>query len=422
MQRRVLFGSSIGQFIEFYDLALYGLSAVTLSRLFFPSEDPAVGLLALFATYGVAFFIRPLGGLFFGALGDRIGRRNVLVITLLTIGVSTTGIGLLPSHEALGMWAPVLLVLLRLTQGFSAGGESVGAPSFVFEHAPVARRGFFINITLAATALPSVLAAFLLLGISTALPDEEFLSWGWRLPFLLALPLALFGLWIRAKTEESPIFKEMMVEQTGRVEESTPVRDAFRFNKVKMVQVIFIMGLTAMGFYYLSGYFVAYVETVGGFARSQALLLNGVAMLVFTLLLAAFGALSDRLGRRPLMIAGAITLIVVAIPSMMLVTSGEIWLALLGQLLFVVALTVYGGGCYTFFVEIFDSKTRFTSAAFSYNLGYAIFGGTAPIIGTAMVNFTGLPYAPAFYVIFLATIVLGFIFVAHVPETRGRTD
>ncbi|WP_270255096.1 MFS transporter [Kocuria marina] len=422
MQRRVLFGSSIGQFIEFYDLALYGLSAVVLSQLFFPTKDPAVGLLALFATYGAAFFIRPLGGLFFGALGDRMGRRNVLVITLLTIGVSTTGIGLLPGYSSMGVWAPVLLVLLRLTQGFSAGGESVGAPSFVFEHAPRSRRGFFINITLSATALPSVVAAFLLLGLSAAMPNESFLAWGWRVPFLLALPLALFGLWIRARTEESPVFEDMMAEKAARAERSTPVRDAFRTNMFKMIQVVFIMGLTAMGFYYLTGYFVAYMQTVGGFTRSNALLLNGISMLVFTVLLAFFGAVSDRVGRRPMMIAGTVALTVVALPSMLLVTSGHVGLALTGQLMFVLALTIYGGGCYTFFVEIFDSETRFTSAAFSYNLGYAVFGGTAPIIGTALVDATGLAHAPGFYVIFLALIVLVFIFAARVPETRQRTE
>lgn len=422
MQRRVLFGSSIGQFIEFYDLALYGLSAVVLSQLFFPAQNQTAGLLALFATYGVAFFVRPLGGLFFGALGDRIGRRNVLVATLLTIGLATTGIGLLPGYDTIGVWAPILLVVLRLAQGFSAGGESVGAPSFVFEHAPVRRRGFFINITLAATALPSVVAAFFLLGLSAIMSNETYLAWGWRIPFLIALPLALFGLWIRARTEESPVFEEMMEEKAERAERSTPVRDAFRFNWFKMIQVVFIMGLTAMGFYYLSGYFVAYMETVGGLSRNQALMLNGAAMLAYTVLLPFFGAVSDRVGRRPMMITGTIVLAVIAIPSMLLVTSGQIGLALIGQLLFVLAITVYGGGCYTFFVEVFDSKTRFTSAAFSYNLGYAIFGGTAPIIGTALVGATGMAHSPAFYVIFLAMVVLAFIFVARVPETRGRTD
>ena len=419
MQRRVLLGGSVGQFVEFYDFALYGISAVVLSQVFFPDGSQAANLLALFATYGVAFFIRPLGGLFFGAIGDRVGRRNVLVATLLLIGGATTLIGLLPGYDTIGVWATVLLVLMRLLQGFSAGGESVGAPSFVFEHAPVKRRGMFVNVTLAATALPSVFAATLFLVLSASMSDETFTAWGWRIPFLLALPLAFVGLIIRAKTEESPVFQEIMEEKAEQAEKSTPVRSAFRDNWYKMLQVVVIMGLTAMGFYFLSGYFISYVETVGGLSRNQALLLNGLAMAAYTVLLPVFGAMSDRVGRRPMLIGGTLMLAVLSIPAFMLVTSGDMWLALIGQLLFVLAITFYGGGCYTFFIEVFEPSSRFTSAAFSYNVGYAVLGGTAPFVGTAIVSATGVAFAPAFYVIALSLLVLLFIFVGKVPETRG---
>lgn len=424
MQRRVLLGGSIGQFIEFYDFALYGVSAVMLSKLFFPSDNPLTGLLVLFATFGVAFFIRPLGGLFFGVLGDRIGRRNVLVVTLLTIGLATFDIGLLPGFAAIGPAAPVILVVLRLLQGFSAGGESAGAPSFVFEHAPIHRRGPFVNITLAATALPSVCAAFLVLFLSTLMSEQAFESWGWRIPFLIALPLALVGLWIRAQTEESPAFKEMMAEaetDATEVGTHTTIGEAFRKNWLQMIQVVFVMGLTAMGFYFLSGYFIAYVSTTGGLSRDQALLLNGAAMIAYTVLLPVAGAIGDRVGRRPMMIGGAVAIAVLAIPAFWLVTSGSVLLALLGQLIFVVAICFYGGGCYTFFIEVFDTRNRFTSAAFSYNLGYALLGGTAPFIGTAMVNATKVPYSPAFYVIGIAVLTLVVMAATKVPETRGWT-
>lgn len=420
MQRRVLLGGSVGQFVEFYDFALYGISAVVLSQVFFPEGSQVANLLALFATYGVAFFVRPLGGLFFGAIGDRIGRRNVLVATLLLIGGATTLIGLLPGYQTIGVWATVLLVLMRLLQGFSAGGESVGAPSFVFEHAPVERRGLFVNVTLAATALPSVFAATLFLVLSTSMSDETFTSWGWRIPFLLALPLAFVGLIIRARTEESPVFQEIMEEKSEQAEKATPIRAAFRDNWYLMIQVVVIMGLTAMGFYFLSGYFISYVETVGGLSRNQALLLNGLAMAAYTLLLPVFGAVSDRVGRRPMLIGGTLLLAVSAVPAFMLVTSGDMWLALLGQLLFVLAITFYGGGCYTFFIEVFAPTSRFTSAAFSYNVGYAVLGGTAPFVGTAIVGATDIAFSPAFYVIAVSLLVLAFIIVGRVPETRGR--
>ncbi|WP_284987972.1 MFS transporter [Arthrobacter sp. fls2-241-R2A-172] len=417
MQRRVLAGGSVGQFIEFYDFTLYGLTAVVFSQLFFPGSNPLTAMLATFATFGVAFVVRPLGGLFFGALGDRIGRRRVLTITLIAIGGATALMGLLPTYAQIGAWAPTLLVLCRLIQGFSAGGESVGAPSFVFEHAPVNKRGFWLNITIAATALPSVVAGSMILILSQSMPNSAFMEWGWRLPFLLALPLALFGVWIRSRTEESEAFKKA---QSGQTKEFSPIREAFRENKLRMLQVIFVMGLTAMGFYFLSAYFVSYVQTTGKLSREQSLMVNAAALALYAILLPIGGRLGDRFGRKPMLIAGSASLALLSIPSFMLVTSGSLPLALLGQSIFVVALCVYGGGCYTFFVEIFTTNTRFTSAAVSYNGAYAIFGGTAPLIGTALVGATGVPHAPGLYMAAAAGVVLLLILFTKVPETRGR--
>ncbi|TXG89881.1 MFS transporter [Rhodococcus rhodnii] len=418
IQKRVLAGGSVGQFIEFYDFTLYALSAVTLAALFFPGESTAVGLLSTFATFGVAFLVRPLGGLFFGQLGDRIGRRKVLYITLLTIGVATCAIGLLPTYETVGALAPALLVVCRLLQGFSAGGESVGAPAFVFEHAPVERRGFWLNITISATALPSVVAGTLLLVLSRSMSDDAFSEWGWRIPFLLALPLAFVGLWVRARTEESEAFRQVL--EKAEHKESSPLREAWRDNKVRMGQVIVVMGMTAMGFYFLSGYFVSYVQTSGDLSREQSLAVNAVAMLFYALLLPVGGMIGDRVGRKPMLVAGAAAIALAAVPCFMLVTSGSLPLAMLGQLLFVVPLCIYGGGCYTFFVEIFTTRTRFTSAAISYNVAYAAFGGTAPFVGTALVTATGIPGSPGYYVAAAALVVLVLLLTTRIPETRGR--
>lgn len=416
MQKRVLAGGGIGQFIEFYDFTLYGLSAVVLSQLFFPGTSALAGLLATFATFGVAFLVRPLGGMFFGALGDKIGRRKVLFITLISIGAATALIGLLPTYATIGAAAPALLVLCRMVQGFSAGGESVGAPAFVFEHAPVDRRGFWLTITLAATALPSVFGGTLILVLSSSMSSEAFMSWGWRVPFLLALPMAFFGLWIRAKTEESDAFKKVLAKESSK--EFSPIREAFAENKVRMLQVIFVMGLTAMGFYFLSGYFVSYVQVTGNLSREHSLIANGTAMLLYALLLPVGGLIGDRVGRKPMLIAGAAALALLSIPCFMLVTSGSLTLAIMGQLLFVIPMCIYGGGCYTFFVEIFTTKTRFTSAAISYNVGYAIFGGSAPFVGTFLVSQTGVSAAPGYYMAAAAVIVFLLLTLTKVPETH----
>lgn len=416
MQKRVLAGGGIGQFIEFYDFTLYGLSAVVLSQLFFPGTSALAGLLATFATFGVAFLVRPLGGMFFGALGDKIGRRKVLFITLISIGAATALIGLLPTYATIGAAAPALLVLCRMVQGFSAGGESVGAPAFVFEHAPVDRRGFWLTITLAATALPSVFGGTLILVLSSSMSSEAFMSWGWRVPFLLALPMAFFGLWIRAKTEESDAFKKVLAKESSK--EFSPIREAFAENKVRMLQVIFVMGLTAMGFYFLSGYFVSYVQVTGNLSREHSLMANATAMLLYALLLPVGGLIGDRVGRKPMLIAGAAALALLSIPCFMLVTSGSLTLAIMGQLLFVIPMCIYGGGCYTFFVEIFTTKTRFTSAAISYNVGYAIFGGSAPFVGTFLVSQTGVSAAPGYYMAAAAVIVFLLLTLTKVPETH----
>lgn len=257
----------------------------------------------------------------------------------------------------------------------------------------------------------------MILVLSQSMPNEIFTAWGWRIPFLLALPLAMVGVWIRSRTEESEAFKEA---QAGREKEFSPVREAFRENKLRMVQVIFVMGLTAMGFYFLSAYFVSYVQTTGHLSREQSLLVNAAALALYAVLLPIGGRLGDRFGRKPMLIAGSAVLAVLSVPSFMLVTSGNIGLALLGQSLFVVALCVYGGGCYTFFVEIFTTKTRFTSAAVSYNAAYAIFGGTAPFVGTALVGASGVPHMPGVYMAAAAAVVLLLVTLTKVPETRGR--
>ena len=422
MQRRVLLGASVGQFIEFYDFALYGIVSVTLAKLFFPSSSPTTALLTLFATYGISFFIRPVGGVFFGYIGDRFGRKVVLTSAILLIGFSTGAMGLLPTAHQWGMVATFLLVLCRLLQGFSAGGESVGSPAFAFEHAPVNKRGLFINITIAATALPAVVAALITLLLQSGLTEEQFLNWGWRIPFLIAFPLSIVGLIIRAKTEESPVFKEMLAETEEMERSASPFKDAFAKNKRKIFQVIVVMGFTAMGFYFLTAYFIPYVQTAGGLSGVQALAINAVAMTSYTIALPLWGILGDRIGRRTMLVAGALAVAITVVPAFMMVTSGNVALALAGQIIFVIAITSYGGGCYTFFIEVFDTRTRMTAAAFSYNVGYAIFGGTAPFIGTLLVEKTGAPESPSYYIVGLAIFVLAVIKFSKVPETRGAMN
>ncbi len=412
-QRRVLLGAGAGQFVEFFDFAIYGFSAVSIAEAFFPGQDPVAGLLAVFAAYGVAFVARPLGGLFFGALADRTGRRKVLYATLMCMGVATALIGLLPTHAAAGIMAPVLLVMCRLAQGFSAGGEAVSAPSFVLEHAPYERRGTWIAITVAATAAASVIALVIIMAISGAVPDTAYAAWGWRVPFLLALPLSLIGVYVRRRTEESPVFREL---QRSNAIEAAPLRGSLRGDWVRLGQIFAVMALSGLGFYLLAGYFVTYLQTVVGLSLTQSLAANAVALLTFAMLLPIGGRLSDTFGRKPMLIAGAAAVAAVGLPAFMLVAGGSFGSAVIGQVLLAAALAVYGGGSYTFFVELLPAATRVTGAAISYNVTLAVFGGTAPFVGTWLVDSTGVAVAPGFYLVAVALAALAV--AATTPETR----
>jgi MHS family proline/betaine transporter-like MFS transporter len=415
--RRVLVGGAVGQFVEFYDFALYGLLALTVATVYFPGDNPTLGLISTFATYGVAFAARPLGGVFFGALGDCVGRRTVLFVTIMLMGISTAAMGSIPSYETIGVAGPLLLLLCRIGQGFSAGGESVGAATFVYEHAPANSRGFWMGVCLGVTALPTIVGGGLILALSQVLSVEAFETWGWRIPFWLALPLSLVGLWIRLKTEESEEFIQARAKHPDVAR--SPIRSAFRNDKLRMLQVVFVMGLAALNFYFLSGYLVSYVQVSGDLSRNASLIANGIAMGIFALLLPTFGRLSDKVGRRPLLVVGGLATAVGVIPNFALMTSGHLALAILGQTLYVVLACIYGGGAYVFFVELFHTSNRFTTAAISYNVGSAAFGGTAPLIGTALVETTGNSIAPGYYVSAIAAIVVVLILLTKVPETRN---
>lgn len=412
-RKRALIGAASGTFVEFYDFAIYGFTVAVIAPLFFPEQSAAAAILLAFVVYGVGFVARPLGGLCFGALGDRIGRKRTLTIVLALVGGSTAAIGLLPIYASIGILAPALLCLCRLLQGFSAGGEVSGATSFLLEHAPPRRRGLYITLIAAMAGLPATFAILVVLGLNSWLGEDGFEQWGWRMPFLLALPLSAVALYVRNRTEESEAFQ--VAKESGSLERN-PLLSTVRNHKKEMLYVFAFCALASLSFYFIVGYFTTYLQTVAGLSRNGSLAASCVATSLLTLLLPCCGLLSDRWGRRPVLIGGSAMLAIVAVPGLLLANQGSVTMAIVGVSLIVVAQCLFQSGQFPFFVEIFPTSTRYSGSAVAYNLAYAAFGGTAPIISTSLVSASGLSMAPGIYLSIVALLVL--LVAVRAPETR----
>lgn len=408
-----LAGASVGTFVEFYDFAVYALTVPIIASAFFPDGNSTAALLSALAVYGVAFVIRPLGGIVFGILGDRIGRRSVLMAVLLLIGTTTALIGLLPTFDQIGYLAPALLVTLRLLQGLSAGGEVTSATSFALEHAPDGRRSRWITTVIAMSAVSSIVGLIVVLSLNAVLSDEAFESWGWRIPFLIALPLSVIGLYIRLRTDESPAFVRAREQQELS---SAPLREALQTERAAIGFTAALAAMSALAFYYLVGYFPTYLQVTAEMSRTAALTSNGIALAVFTVALILAGTVGDRIGRRTMIRVGALALIVTSIPAFYLAALGGL-ASVAGQIIVALSLAIFGGGSYATLLEIFPTRTRLTGSALGYNIGYAVFGGTAPLLAAYFVEASGSPQAPGFYLSIIAAIVA--LCVWKVPEAKS---
>src|SRR5690606_33572038 len=419
MALRALAGVSAGNFVEWYDFAIYAYSATVIAKLFFPSGNDTVALLGTLAVFGVTFLTRPAGGVFFGRLGDRIGRRNTLVAILTLMGVSTTLIGLLPTYEQIGVAAPILLTLLRLCQGFSGGGESSGGATFLSEYAPEGRRGRWSGLSNSTQTIPFAVAALLVLGISTWLGDAAYTGWGWRVPFLIAAPFALVGLFLRMRLEATPVFRTL--EDTRA---HAPIRTVLTGYRREVAVLIGIASLNAVAFYTMSSYFSTYLQEVVEASPTTALASNSIALLAYSVLIPIAGGVGDRYGRKNVIRVGALAFVVLAVPGYLVAGSGGLGLAVLGQLMLTVPLVTVASVVAVGQAELFPASVRYTGAALGYNIAYAVFGGTAPFVGQDLVPATDNKLAPAFYLIALALLAL--IPIKALPETSrvsmSRTD
>lgn len=403
--RRVLIASLVGSSIEWFDYFLYGtMAALVFNQIFFVSDDPTLGLIIAYASFALSFFIRPFGGIIFSHIGDRIGRKKTLVITLSLMGASTFAMGLLPTYQAIGVAAPILLITLRLIQGLGIGGEWGGALLLATEYAPPEKRGFFGSIPQMGVTIGMVMGT-LALWIMNLLPEDSFMTWGWRVPFILSALLVVFGLWIRKGIDETPEFQA--VKNSGEIPK-IPLVETLRYHWREVLITIGAKVVETAPFYIFSTFIVSYATTNLNFSRSATLGAVMIATVVTTILIPIMGALSDRIGRKKMYVAGTLAMMAYAFPYF--------WLLHQGSVALLVIATVIGLGIIwapitavlgTMFSEIFDAKVRYTGVSLGYQIGAAIAGGTAPLVATALLATFDNSYVPvSIYIIFTALISL----------------
>lgn len=419
--RRVLVASLVGSSIEWFDYFLYGtMAALVFNQLFFVNEDPTVGLLLAYASFALSFFIRPFGGVIFSHIGDRIGRKKTLVLTLSLMGFATFAMGLLPTYQAIGVAAPILLITLRLIQGLGIGGEWGGALLLATEYAPPGRRGLFGSIPQMGVTIGMVMGT-LALWIMTLLPEASFMTWGWRVPFVLSALLVVFGLWIRKGIDETPEFKR--VQEAGEIPK-LPIVETLKYHWRAVLITIGAKVVETAPFYIFSTFVVSYATANLGFTRTATLSAVMIATVVTTVLIPIMGHLSDTVGRKKLYVAGTVAMALFAFPYFWMLQQGSVALLILAT---VIALGVIWAPITavlgTMFSEIFDANVRYTGVSLGYQIGAAVAGGTAPLVATALLARFDNSYVPvALYIIFTALVSLLAIWAVKDVSAQNATQ
>jgi MHS family proline/betaine transporter-like MFS transporter len=392
---------AIGNVLEWYDFGLFGFFAPVISRLFFPSHDELASLVGTYGVFATGFLMRPLGGVAFGYIGDRMGRKRALELSVLLMAVPTTLIAVLPTYAQAGVGASLLLTLFRLLQGLSVGGEYIGSMSFLSEHAPPNRRAFLGSFSSSSVILGSLLGSGVAALLDGLLNEGQFEAWGWRVPFLGGIVIGLVGFWLRHGVEESPSFLE--ARNSGRLVEN-PIKAAMDNDLRSIAVTLGLTGISAVGFYLPFVWLPTWLARINRppLAESKALTASTIALVALLVLTPLTALFADRVGKRPMFLASAVSYAVLTYPLFLLLKSGTFSAAVVAGLIFAGCNSLYSGCMAATMVELFPTRTRYSGVAIGYNAGQALLGGTAPLIATGLIELSGNDLLPAVYLVLCA--------------------
>ncbi|GAA1709570.1 glycine betaine/L-proline transporter ProP [Isoptericola hypogeus] len=422
MLKKTIGGTAVGNLMEWYDVGIYGYLAVTMGAVFLPTASAGVQVLFSLGVFASTYVARPLGGIVCGRIGDRIGRQKVLSFTLTMMAASTFLIGLLPTYGAIGVAAPLLLVVLKLLQGFSTGGEYAGVTTFVAEHAPDRRRGWAASFLDFGSYLGFAAGAVVVTVLQLVLGQQAMLDGGWRIPFLIAGPIGAFAVWFRLKIEETPAFQAQQAAaeqgEGGAALQPAVATPTLRSQWKLLVVAMILVAVANTAAYALTSYMPTYLtDTLGYDAVDGTLLTVPVLVLMAGLILVA-GPVSDRVGRKPLMWIGAGAMLVLSVPAFLLIGLGHVWSTLLGLVLLALPVACMVGVQAATLPAMFPTAVRYRSMGLAYNVSLALFGGTTPLLVESLTQATGSSLAPAYYLMGFA--VVGAVTVFFLRESAGQ--
>ncbi len=413
--RKVILSGMIGNTLEWYDYALYGHFAAIISKLFFPSSNEYLSLIAAFGVFAAGFIMRPVGAVIFGYIGDRYGRRTSLTASIILMAIATGCLSILPTYEAIGIAAPILLTVIRLVQGISLGGEFSGSMVFMAEYSKDKHKSVVASLCLFSACIGILLGSFVGTFFAQVLPEGKFEQWGWRIPFMVGVAIGIVGLYIRYHIGESPLYKE--AKESGALS-SRPVRHTFQKHWPALLIGVGIYLTVTVPFYTLSVFINSFMVKILGHPIGEALFMNTLGMLAMTICIPLSALLSNKYGRKKILVWSGFAVLVMTYPCFMLLTQPGFAMPLLGQILFAIPVGFFLGPVPIVLVELFPTAVRYTGMSLAYNFAAALFGGTTPIVAVWLIKTTGDLTAPGLYV--MACAVISLITLAFFKETYKK--